>query len=108
MSGMQRQDNINNNCSSLEMTANKHMKVEKLICNTYHSLRNGKLYDTSKSSHGNEMAIKPTAVKSNSLLQNRETGLSYSETMMVINIYCMDFFIQHHMRICCFCAKRDW
>lgn len=105
---MQRQDNLNNNCSSLEMTANKHIKVEKVICITYHSLRNGKLYGISKSSHGNETAIADGSNIQQLVTDYRETGLSYSETMMVINIYCMDFFIQHHMRICCFCAKRDW
>jgi hypothetical protein len=36
--------------AALEMTANKRRKVERVIHKFYHSLRNGKIYDKSRSS----------------------------------------------------------
>ncbi len=76
--------------AALEMTANKHRKVETVIHSTYHSLRNGKIFNESRSLRQNEMAIANGSKIQQLVVDCRETGLSYSETMMVINIYCIE------------------
>ena len=74
--------------AALEITANERRKVERVIHTTYHSLRNGKIYDESRSSRQNETAIADGSKIQQLVVDYRGTGLSYSETMMVINLYC--------------------
>jgi hypothetical protein len=76
--------------AGLEMTANERRKVERVIHKTYHSLRNGKIYDEIRSSQQNEMAIVDGSKIQQLIADYRETGLSYSETAMVINLYCIE------------------
>ena len=76
--------------AALEMTANECRKVERVIHKTYHSLRNGEIYDKSKSSQQNETAIVDGSNIQQLVADYRETGLSYSETMMVINLSCIE------------------
>jgi hypothetical protein len=64
--------------------------VETVIYKIYHSLRNGKIYDKNRSLQQNEMAIANSSKIQQLVADYRETGLSYSETMMVINIYCIE------------------
>ncbi len=76
--------------AALEMTANKCRKVETIIYTTYHSLHNGEIYNKSKSSRQNETAIANGSKIQQLVADYRETGLSYSETMTVINLYCIE------------------
>ena len=76
--------------AALEMTANERRKVERVIHKTYHSLRNGEIYDESRSSRQNETAIADGSKIQQLVADYRETGLSYSETTMVINVYCIE------------------
>jgi hypothetical protein len=72
------------------MTANKCRKVETVIYKTYHSLCNGKIYDKSRSSRQNETTIANGSKIQQLVADIKETGLSYSEAMMVINLYCLE------------------
>jgi hypothetical protein len=76
--------------AALEMTANECRKVERVIHKTYHSLRNGEIYDESRSLRQNETAIADGSKIQQLVADYRETGLSYSETAMVFNLYCIE------------------
>ena len=75
--------------AALEMTANERRNVERVIHKTYHSLRNGKIYDKSRSSQQNETAIAIGSNIQQLVADYRETGLSYTTTAN----YAADFIL---------------
>ena len=71
------------------MTANERRNVEQVIHKTYHSLRNGEIYDESRSSQQNETAIADGSNIQQLVADYRETGLSYTTTAN----YAADFIL---------------
>jgi hypothetical protein len=74
---------------ALEMTADDCRKVETVISDTYQSLHRGKVYDRGRISHKNEAAIADISITQQLCADYQETGLSYSKTTFLINIYCI-------------------
>jgi hypothetical protein len=72
------------------MTAEERRKVETFISDTYESLRQEEVFDEGRISRKNKTAIGDGSKIQQLLADYQESGLSFSETTFLINIYCVE------------------
>jgi hypothetical protein len=72
------------------MTAEENRKVETVISDTYQSLRQEEVFDEGRISRKNKTTIADGSKIQQLLADNQESGLSFSETTFLINIYCVE------------------
>jgi hypothetical protein len=83
----QRWDDIGIN-QALAMSADKHRIVEQITTDTYHSLHCGEVYNEGRALQNN-VTIKANGSKIQLLIANyREARLRFSQTTLMINMYC--------------------
>ena len=70
------------------MSADECRKVEQVITYTYHSLCCGQEYNEGRASCENVTEIADGSKIQQLVANYREHGLSYSQTTLMINIYC--------------------
>jgi hypothetical protein len=70
------------------MSADKRGKVVQVITDRYHSLRRGKVYDEGRALQNNVTMIANGSKIQQLIADYREAGLSFSQTTLMINIYC--------------------
>ncbi len=81
---------ISRTVESLEMTIEERRKVETVISDTYQSLRQEKVFDEGRISQKNKTAIADGSKIQQLVADYRESGLSFSKTTFLINIYCVE------------------
>jgi hypothetical protein len=81
---------ISRTVEALEMTIEERRKVETVISDTYQSLRQEKVFDEGRISRKNKTAIAHSSKIQQLVADYQESGLSFSETTFLINIYCVE------------------
>ncbi len=76
------------NALDMSVLADERRKVERIITKTYHSLLHGEEYDEGRKSRKNLTAIADGNKIQQLVADCREAGLSFSQTTVMINIYC--------------------
>ena len=73
---------------SLAMSADERRKVKQVITDTYHSLCGGEDYNKGRASRETITEIADGSKIQQLVANYRERGLSYSQTTLMINMYC--------------------
>ncbi len=76
------------NALDMSVSADERRKVELIITKTYHSLLRGEEYNKGGKSRKNLTAIADGNNIQQLVTDYREAGLSFSQTTVMINIYC--------------------
>ena len=73
---------------ALAMSADECRKVKQVISDTYHNLHHSEVYNAGRPSQKNATAIANERKIQQLIANYREAGLSYSQTMLMINMHC--------------------
>jgi hypothetical protein len=79
---------ISETIKALAMSADERRKVKQVITDTYHSLCRGEDYNKGRASRENVTEIADGSKIQQLVADYREHGLSYSQTTLMINMYC--------------------
>jgi hypothetical protein len=97
---------ISRTVEALEMTIEEHRKVETVISDTYQSLHQEKVFDEGRISRKNKTAIADGSKIQQLVADYRESGLSFSKTTFLINIYCVEkTYLLLHAQLSCHVNK---
>ncbi len=76
------------NAFDMSVSADERRKVERIITKTYHSLLRGEEYNKGRKSRKNLTTIADGDNIQQLVADYREAGLSFSQTTVMINMYC--------------------
>ena len=74
---------------ALRLNTNQHRRVLNVIVRTHHALLTGAEYDSMREFRAGSVAITPGSLEEQAVADNRERGLSYTETTLLINRQCL-------------------
>jgi hypothetical protein len=75
---------------ALKLDNSQRRRVERVIAETHHCLIHGEVYDAKRATHEGKLAIEDGSEIQQLVANYRERGLSYTETTMMINRWCLE------------------